>query len=60
MCDENLISDAVRVIERNSGVLLFVYKDINIAVNIGNAKYVEIGRYFDMVPNVNITVSINY
>ena len=37
--DVNLIGDDIRTIERNTDVSLNAYKDIGLAVNIGNTKY---------------------
>jgi hypothetical protein len=47
--DVNLIGDDTRSTERNAGVLLNVYKDIGLAVNIGKIKYMEIGRHRGMI-----------
>jgi hypothetical protein len=49
--DVNLIGDDIRTIERNADVLLNACKDIGLAVNIGKTKYMEIGRYRDMIAN---------
>ena len=37
----NLIDDDIRTIERNADVLLYDFKDIGLAVNIGKIKYME-------------------
>ena len=42
--DVNVIGD-IRTIERNAYVLLNACKDINLAVNTGKTKYMEIGRH---------------
>jgi hypothetical protein len=40
-------------------LLLNACKDIGLAVNIGNAKYMEVGRCRDMMANEHIAVSSN-
>ena len=53
--DVNLIGDDIRTID----VLLNACKDISLAVNIGKTKYMEIGRYRDMIVNEHISISSN-
>ena len=43
--DVSLIGDDIRIIERNSDVLLNACVDIGVAVNTGKTKYMEIGRH---------------
>jgi len=43
--DVNLIGDDIRTIEINADVLLNACKDIDLAVNTGKSKYMEIGRH---------------
>ena len=40
-------------------MLLNTCKDIDLAVNRGNIKYVEIGRHRGMITNVNIRIGSN-
>ena len=49
--DVNLIGDDIRTIERNADVLLNACKNIGLAVNTWKTKYMEIGRYRDMIAN---------
>ena len=56
--DVNLIGDEIKTIERNADLLLFVCKDIGLAVNIGKTKYMEIGRHRGMIPNAHIKIVI--
>ena len=41
--NEVKLIDAIRTIERNADVLLNACKDIGLAVNIGNAKFMDLG-----------------
>ena len=41
--DVNLIGDDIRTVKRNAEVLLNACKNIGLAVNIGQTKYMEIG-----------------
>ena len=50
--------DNIRTIERNADVLLNVCKDIDLAVNIGKTKYMEIGRHRGKIPNAHIEIVI--
>jgi hypothetical protein len=43
--DVNLIGDSIRTIGRNTDVLLNACKDIDLAVNTGKTKYMEIGSH---------------
>ena len=40
-------------------MLLNACKDIDLAVNIGKTKYMEIGRHRDMIPNAHIKIGSN-
>ena len=40
-------------------MLLIAYKDIGLAVNTGNTKYMEIGRYRGMIANARIKIGSN-
>ena len=51
--DVNLIGDDIRTIARNSDVLLNVCKDIGLAVNTRNTKYLEMGRHRGMISNAH-------
>ena len=55
-----LIGDDIRTIERNANVLLHACKDIGLAVNTGNTKYMEIGRNRGMIANEHIKIGSNY
>ena len=46
--DVNLIGDDIRT-KTNTDVLINVCKDINLAVNTGKTKYMEIGRHGGMI-----------
>ena len=50
--DVNLIGDDIRTIEGNADVLLNVCKYI---ANIGDAKYVKVGRLRSMIANEDVT-----
>ena len=54
--DVNLIGDDFRTVERNADVLLNACKDVNLAVNKGNTKYIEIGRHLRMIANEHIKI----
>jgi len=55
-----LLGDDIRTIERNADVLLHACKDIGLAVNTGNTKYMEIGRNRGMIANEHIKIGSNY
>jgi Reverse transcriptase (RNA-dependent DNA polymerase). len=54
--DVNLIGDDIRTIERNAEVLLNACQDIELAVNTGKTKYMEIGRHRGMIANEHIRI----
>ena len=54
--DVNLIGDDIRTIERNADVLLTACKDIDLAVNTGKTKYMEIGRHRGVIANAHIKI----
>jgi hypothetical protein len=56
--DVHLLRD-IRTIERNANVLLNANKDIGLAVNIGETKYMEIGRHRSMIAIVHIKIDSN-
>ena len=56
--DVNLIGDDIRI-ERNADVLLNACKDIDLAVNIGKTKYVEIGRHRGIIANEHDKIGSN-
>ena len=41
-------------------VLLNACKDIDLVVNIGKTKYMEIGRHRGMIPNAHIKIGSNF
>ena len=53
---ENLIGDGIRAIERNADVLLHSCKEIGLGVNIGKAKFMEVGHHRGRMANEHITV----
>jgi len=57
--DINVIADGIRTIERNADVLLNACKDIDLAVNRGKTKYMEIGRHWDVIANEHIKIGSN-
>ena len=58
--DLNLICDDIRTIERNADVLLNARKDIVLAVNTGNTKYMEIRRHRGMIADAHIKKGFNF
>ena len=57
--DLNLIGVDIRIIERNTGVLLNACNDIDLAVNTGETKDMEIGHNRGMVVNEHIRIGTN-
>ena len=57
--DVNLIGDDIRTLERNADVLLNACKDVDLAVNIGKTKYMEIGRHRGVIANAHIKIGSN-
>ena len=49
--DVNLIGDDMRTIERYSAVLLNSCKNVGLAVNLGKARYLEVGRHRIILEN---------
>ena len=58
--DVNLIGDDIRTIERNADVLLNACKDIGLAVNTVNTKYMKIGRQRGMIANEHMRIGSQY
>ena len=56
----NLIGDDIRIIERNTDVLLNVCKDIGLAVNTGKTKCIEIGCHRGVIANAHIRIHKNF
>ena len=54
--DVNIIGNDIRTIERNEDVVLNVYKDTGLEVNIGKTKYMEIGRHQGIIANEHIKI----
>ena len=55
----NLIGDDIRTTERNVDMLLDDCKDIDLAVNTGKTKYMEIECHRSMIANVHIKIGSN-
>ena len=45
---------------RNAGVLLYPCRDINLAVNTGENKYMGVGHHRGMMANEHIRVGSNF
>ena len=54
---KNLVQ--IGTIERNADVLLRACKDIDLAVNTGKTKYMEIGRHRGIIVHDNIRMCSN-
>ena len=46
-----LIGDDIKTIERNADVLLNACKDIDLTVNTGKTKYIEVRHHQEMMAN---------
>ena len=54
-----VLCDDIRTIERHPDMLLNASKDIDLAVNTGKTKFMEIGLHKDMMANEHITIGSN-
>ena len=54
------VGDAIKGIERNAHVLLNACKEIGLAVNMGNTKYMKMTCHQGMVRDELIITSINF
>ena len=57
--DVNLMGDCIRTIERNTAVLLNACNNIELTVNTGKTKYMEIGQHRGMIANDHIRIGSN-
>ena len=55
----NIIGDDITT-ERNAYVVLHTCKDIDLAVNTGETKFMEIGRHRGMIANANNKIGNSY
>ena len=55
----NLIGNDIRTIGRNTDVLLNACNNIELTVNTGKTKYMEIGRHRGMIANALIKIGSN-